>query len=300
MTANRRHGRQRVAAVNRSAAGGRGMRSTPGAVFGLTVRGVRVLPRRVSYAIGHVGTWLAWRLMRETTAAVAANLQPLFPDDSRGARAPRSRHLPQLRRRHDRFFAGAVGVSRRGTTPVRSASGERAAIFERVSRAGRGALLVAGHFGNWEIGGILMGRVLTAADDCRDAGSRSRGAAAARRNARGHGCRNAGSAAVARHRAADPPDARRQSPRRLAGRSPCRPRPRRGDVSWARAWFLQSPACSVSHGRAADSVFSERLGPGLFTTIALEPIYVDRNLPRRRRWSGRRNRWPTGSNRASG
>ena len=33
-------------------------------------------------------------------------------------------------------------------------------IFESVLREQRGALLVAGHFGNWEIGGVLMGRVL--------------------------------------------------------------------------------------------------------------------------------------------
>ena len=39
-----------------------------------TCRGVSVLPRRVSYAIGDVGTWIAWRLMRGTRAALADNL----------------------------------------------------------------------------------------------------------------------------------------------------------------------------------------------------------------------------------
>ena len=41
-----------------------------------------VLPRRVSYAIGRVGTWIAWRLMPRTRAAIADNLRPLFPAES--------------------------------------------------------------------------------------------------------------------------------------------------------------------------------------------------------------------------
>ena len=61
-----------------------------GTVFALTVRGVRLLPRRVSYAIGHVGTWLAWRLMPATSDAIASNLAPLFPNESQQARRRRA------------------------------------------------------------------------------------------------------------------------------------------------------------------------------------------------------------------
>src|SRR6185369_6039029 len=46
-----------------------------GVIFDATCRGVGFLPRRVSYAIGNAGTWLAWRLMGSTRAAVAQNLQ---------------------------------------------------------------------------------------------------------------------------------------------------------------------------------------------------------------------------------
>ena len=53
-----------------------------GIIFGATLRGVGALPRRVSYAIGKVVTWLAWRLMGETRRAVADNLRAIFPDDS--------------------------------------------------------------------------------------------------------------------------------------------------------------------------------------------------------------------------
>ena len=62
-----------------------------GAIFGATCRGVAVLPRAVSYAIGDVGTWLAWRLMRETRAAIADNLRAVFPDESTRALERRAR-----------------------------------------------------------------------------------------------------------------------------------------------------------------------------------------------------------------
>ena len=45
-------------------------------------RGVRILPRWISYTIGRVGTWLAWRLMPETRAAMVDNLRALdYPAD---------------------------------------------------------------------------------------------------------------------------------------------------------------------------------------------------------------------------
>jgi hypothetical protein len=45
-----------------------------GAIFSATHAGVSRLPRRVSYAIGHVGTYIAWRTMTDTRRALAANL----------------------------------------------------------------------------------------------------------------------------------------------------------------------------------------------------------------------------------
>ena len=53
-----------------------------GLIFNATCCGVSFLPRSVSYAIGHVGTWLAWRLMDRTRAAVADNLRALRQDGS--------------------------------------------------------------------------------------------------------------------------------------------------------------------------------------------------------------------------
>ena len=52
----------------------------------------------MSYAIGDVGTWLAWRLMDRTRAALADNLRALFPDEPNGdARAAGARDAARLR-----------------------------------------------------------------------------------------------------------------------------------------------------------------------------------------------------------
>ena len=53
-----------------------------GTIFRATCYGVQRLPRSVSYAIGHVGTYIAWRTMAGTRRAVADNLAAVFPDES--------------------------------------------------------------------------------------------------------------------------------------------------------------------------------------------------------------------------
>src|SRR5690349_4642949 len=53
-----------------------------GLIFNATWHGVVRLPRPISYAIGHVGTYLAWRTMAETRRALAANLSAVFPDET--------------------------------------------------------------------------------------------------------------------------------------------------------------------------------------------------------------------------
>ena len=42
----------------------------------------RILPTSLCYGIGHVGTWIAWRLMPGSNAALADNLRAVFPDES--------------------------------------------------------------------------------------------------------------------------------------------------------------------------------------------------------------------------
>src|ERR1700733_13118708 len=51
-----------------------------GLVFGATYHLVTRLPRGCTYAIGQAGTWLAYRLMRDGTRAIVANLRVVRPE----------------------------------------------------------------------------------------------------------------------------------------------------------------------------------------------------------------------------
>jgi lauroyl/myristoyl acyltransferase len=131
-----------------------------GLIFRATCVGVRRLPRGVSYAIGDVGSWLAWRLMPETRAAVADNLRAVFPDETEAALQRRARRTLQA------YARDAIDVLR----ALRTTEATAAALFDKppeylerfnaVLERGRGAILVTGHHGNWEIGSVLMRRVL--------------------------------------------------------------------------------------------------------------------------------------------
>src|SRR5438034_1403342 len=57
-----------------------------GTIFSATYHGVSRLPRWCSYAIGHVGTWLACRFMRDGTKGLIDNLRVVCPEASPRAR----------------------------------------------------------------------------------------------------------------------------------------------------------------------------------------------------------------------
>lgn len=253
-----------------------------GAVFGLTVRGVRVLPRRLSYAIGHVGTWLAWRLMRETTAAVAANLQPLFPHESPSALKRRALDTYRSYAADTIDFLRALSASPDETERLFDLEPESAAIFARVLAEGRGALLVAGHFGNWEIGGLLMGRVLKLPLTI---------VAMPEADPEVHRIRNETRAAVGvetlevRQSLATALQIRQTLAHNrvvalLVDRHVGRDRVA-VTLFGRRVWFLQTPALlGYLTGAPLLPCFLERLGPASFSALALDPIYVDRTRPR--------------------
>lgn len=129
-----------------------------GLIFGATYHGVSRLPRSCSYAIGHVGTWLAYRLMRDGTRALIDNLRVVRPDAS-------ERDLRRLALLTYRSYA-------RDTIDfIRSLAMDRAEIAPLVVREdgsrldellarGSGVIVVGGHFGNWELGGVAL-RLLT-------------------------------------------------------------------------------------------------------------------------------------------
>jgi lauroyl/myristoyl acyltransferase len=131
-----------------------------GLIFRATCAGVRRLPRAVSYAIGDAGSWLAWRLMRDTRAALADNLQAVFPGDSDAARQRRARRTLQAYARDAIDFLRALHAPDAAAPALFDLPPEYVDTFNRVLARGRGALLVTGHHGNWEIGSIIMRRVL--------------------------------------------------------------------------------------------------------------------------------------------
>ena len=121
-------------------------------VYGLTCWGVAHIPRALSYAIGHVGTWLAWRLQKETTAALVENLRVVRPeDDERALRALALRTYRNYARDEIDFLRG-LRLTREdlARTMVDQSN------FGRVLSGGRGLLLLAGHLGNFELGGVML------------------------------------------------------------------------------------------------------------------------------------------------
>jgi lauroyl/myristoyl acyltransferase len=130
-----------------------------GLLFRSTVKGVTTLPRPVSYAIGHAGTWLAWRLMPQSNAALADNLAAIFPNES--PRQLRQRALSTYRAyaRDTIDFLRSMDAGQLELEALFEVPETTRQIFERLAKDGRGFLLVTGHYGNWEIGSALMRRL---------------------------------------------------------------------------------------------------------------------------------------------
>jgi KDO2-lipid IV(A) lauroyltransferase len=131
-----------------------------GLIFRLTCFGVRRLPRAVSYAIGDAGSRLAWRLMPETRAALADNLRAIFPGESESALQRRARRTLQAYSRDAVDFLRALRATDAALPALFDMPAEYFERFKTVLARGRGAILVTGHHGNWEIGSVLMRRVL--------------------------------------------------------------------------------------------------------------------------------------------
>jgi KDO2-lipid IV(A) lauroyltransferase len=128
-----------------------------GLIFTLTYYGVTYLPRRVAYALGRAGSWLAYRLQHSGRDALIDNARPIVP-------ALGERDLRRLARRTYAAYAkDAVDFIR----SLSMTTEELTAVVEvmhvdalRTAMAtGRGALAVLPHFGNWELGGVIMQRL---------------------------------------------------------------------------------------------------------------------------------------------
>jgi lauroyl/myristoyl acyltransferase len=253
-----------------------------GVIFGLTVRGVRVLPRPVSYALGHAGTWLAWRLMRATNAAVAENLRVVLPQQSldtlRRAALQTYRHYA-----HDTIdFLRALSGSPEELARTFDLPDDNRRIFEEVLAQGRGGLLVTGHYGNWEAGGILMSRVVRMPLTVVAMAESDEDVNRLRRDIREQMGINTlevrqslETALQIRRLLAENRFVAMLIDRHLG-------RDRVPVTFFGRpTWFLQTPALlGYLTGAPLVTCFLERDRPGHFTTKAIGPIVVDRSLPR--------------------
>ena len=125
-----------------------------GPIVAATYYGVSHLPAWLTYRIGHVGTWIAYHLMRQGTNAVLENLAVMFPELNR-----REREVLALRtyRSYARDVIDFIRSLRMTPDATRRlVSRLETSALEQAMAEGRGAILLSGHFGNWEIGGVLL------------------------------------------------------------------------------------------------------------------------------------------------
>ena len=124
-----------------------------GLIFSATYHGVTWLPGWCSHAIGHASTWLAYHLMRSGTRALIQNLRCVRP----AASEKELRRLALLTYRsyaRDTIdFIRALGNRTDLLTSVQTPDADR---FSSVIAQGRGVIVVGGHFGNWELGGLVL------------------------------------------------------------------------------------------------------------------------------------------------
>lgn len=121
---------------------------------------MRVLPRALCYLIGHVGAWIVWRQMTASTAAVADNLQAVFPDETADRLRRRALDVYRSYTRDAVDFIKAVSSSDAQVERMFEIASPRVAELQALHAEGRGIILVTGHYGNWEAGSVMMARLL--------------------------------------------------------------------------------------------------------------------------------------------
>ncbi len=126
-------------------------------IYRWTYSGVSKLPRAASYGIAHVATWLSYRLLASTTAAVMDNLRVVLPEaDERTLR----RLALETYRSYARDVVDFIRSLPLDPAVVRDMFEFETAtarpMIDNMLAQGKGILLVAGHFGNWEIGGLML------------------------------------------------------------------------------------------------------------------------------------------------
>jgi lauroyl/myristoyl acyltransferase len=253
-----------------------------GLIFSATVRGVRVFPRTLSYALGDAGSWLAWRLMTETRNAVVENRRAISPRETeaglrRGALATFRSYARDVV-----DFLRALRATDEELRGVFDFTRADVQLFTDLLAKGRGIILVSGHYGNWEVGSVFMRRTVGLGVTIMEMTEASPEGNRIRRDIRDHlGVdtievrKSLDTALQIRRRLADNRivamlmDRHIERDRvevRLLGR---------------RTWFLKTPALmGFLSGAPLVPCFIERTGPARFTVRAGEPIVVSADRSR--------------------
>jgi KDO2-lipid IV(A) lauroyltransferase len=241
-----------------------------------------LLPRSVSYAIGHAGTWLAWRLMDRTRAAVADNLRVLRQG---GSDRDLEREALKTLRAYAKDvidFLRALDASDEEIERLFAVRPQDGQLFRELLSQNRGIILVTGHYGNWEIGSVFMRRVLDLPLTVV-----AMAEASAEVNRIRHEIRDSlGTDTIEVRKSLDTAlqIRRRLTDNRIVAMLMDRHMGRdRVEVSFLgrRAWFLQTPALmAYLTGAPLVPCFIERLGRARFSVQPGDPIVVTREMPR--------------------
>lgn len=131
-----------------------------GAIFGAARFCVHHLPKAASYAIGDAATWLAAQSLPATVSALVDNVRAVRTNASDKELTARARQTLKAYARDTVDFIKSLTYDEPQSRAMFEIPDTYLRRFHDVLAQGRGALLVTGHFGNWELGGVLMSRVL--------------------------------------------------------------------------------------------------------------------------------------------
>jgi lauroyl/myristoyl acyltransferase len=253
-----------------------------GYLFNLSCRLVAALPARVSYALADLGTWIAWRLLPETRQAIAHNLEPILPNESAASRERLALKTMRVYARDVADFLRAVGLPNDLRRRFFEFEDQQLRLIQSLLARKRGILLVAGHYGNWEIGSVLLHvfdlplTIVAKEEDSAEVTRRRREI----RDSLGV------DTIYVRQSMETPLQIRRRlvDDNRIVAILMDRHVDRdRVEVTLAgrRAWFLRTPAVmALISGAPLLPCFIERIGPAKFKPWIGEPIFVATDVPR--------------------
>jgi KDO2-lipid IV(A) lauroyltransferase len=126
-------------------------------IFGATYYGVTHLPARVSHGLGHSLTWLAWKFQRAGTRALMNNLRLVCPEASEGDLGALALQTYRSYAKDTIDFMRSLEMT--DAELARNVQRIDTSHLDNVIARGEGAISVTAHYGNWELGAVLLRRL---------------------------------------------------------------------------------------------------------------------------------------------